>query len=75
VACVTYPVQSSSAGSHDPARVSPVPLHCKEMIPLTFIFCFFFFLREIKILLCGVVFISLVCYSLPFLNTLEQEME
>lgn len=40
--------QSISTGSQDPARVSPVPLHCKEMIPLIF------FLRGIKVLLCGV---------------------
>lgn len=46
--CVTERDQSISTGSQDPARVSPVPLHCKEMIPLIF------FLRGIKVLLCGV---------------------
>lgn len=65
--------QSISAGSRDPARVSPVPLHCKEMIPLNF----FSFKEESRCYCVGCVyfFFPLVCYSLPFLNTLEQEVQ
>lgn len=64
--------QSVSAGSRDPARVSPVPLHCKEMIPLNF-----FSFKEESRCYCvgGVYFFSLVCHSLRFLTTLEQEVQ